>query len=803
MTSRSLMLVPSLACQAGCAYCFGPNRGPVMSSNVFDATLDWIEALVPAGERIDLTFHGGEPLLAGQQWYRRNLPLLRARLGDRLRLSLQSNLWLLDDACCGLFKEHGVSLGTSLDGPPQINDRQRGAGYFERTMVGIETARRNGLSVGAICTFTRLSAPHYREVLEFFAAEHLSLSIHAAIPALPSPAARGNETLSLPPDVHAGLFVRIFDYYMDHVTRMQISTLDAMARSVSSGRSGLCTFGNCLGHYLTAGPEETIYPCNRFLAHPEWALGSVLERPDLQALSHSPAWQRLSARQSAVAEDCGDCLHWSYCRGGCAYNALAGGNGDRRDPHCAAYRRLFDRITERAMAEVFAEENLDAIVAQGPGRHGLLHKGRLLQIMRDGPHPQQVAGRARELAAAVALADSASPEEALHKLDRAGLITRPELALNSLSGLRGRLDAQPRRGLANAYLHVTYTCNLRCTHCYACAGPESLSPAMAVDDAAQLVGEAARAGFGKAVITGGEPLLHPHADALLDALASLRSEVKPLQIVLRTNLTCALAPASIERLLGSVDQIVVSVDGDETAHDARRGASAYARTVAHLRLLTQALEVSDNPQGLAALGIAAVLAAGQIDGPAGDAVRALGKELGLPVRFKSVLPLGRGAGLAPAPAFYSSLDDDVEVIACSARPAATCGLGMNLYVAPDGECYPCYALAGSRHRLGNALEGLAAVLEQNDRYRSVTVDSNHRCRRCALRYVCGGFCRAWGSGGDPDGPPGDCAVLHERARCLLLSALHVLDVPAERWLAAGLPLPDAPPEITMGVDFSL
>jgi sulfatase maturation enzyme AslB (radical SAM superfamily) len=53
-----------------------------MSSNVSDTTLDWIEAIVPAGDRIDLTFHGGEPLLAGRQWYQRNLPLLRARFGD-------------------------------------------------------------------------------------------------------------------------------------------------------------------------------------------------------------------------------------------------------------------------------------------------------------------------------------------------------------------------------------------------------------------------------------------------------------------------------------------------------------------------------------------------------------------------------------------------------------------------------------------------------------------------------------------------------------------------------------------------
>jgi hypothetical protein len=32
---RHLMLLPSLACQAQCSYCFGPNRGPVTGPDVF------------------------------------------------------------------------------------------------------------------------------------------------------------------------------------------------------------------------------------------------------------------------------------------------------------------------------------------------------------------------------------------------------------------------------------------------------------------------------------------------------------------------------------------------------------------------------------------------------------------------------------------------------------------------------------------------------------------------------------------------------------------------------------------------
>jgi len=186
--------------------------------------------------------------------------------------------------------------------------------------------------------------------------------------------------------------------------------------------------------------------------------------------------------------------------------------------------------------------------------------------------------------------------------------------------------------------------------------------------------------------------------------------------------------------------------------------------------------------------LAATLPSAQIAGSEGESVRALAKSLGVKVRFKTVLPLGRGHDLDLTPAYYNSLDDSAETLAASLGPTATCGLGMNLYIGPGGECSPCYALMGSRHFLGNALEdGLTTVMEKNERYRNATVDSNAKCQLCALRYLCGGFCRAWSTDG-PDAPPRDCTALQERAHSLLLSALDTLEVGMQEWLAAGLPV---------------
>ena len=129
-------------------------------------------------------------------------------------------------------------------------------------------------------------------------------------------------------------------------------------------------------------------------------LGWVQEQPSLADLSRSPTWQTLRQRELSVPENCGECVHFAYCKGGCAYNAFvvapsdAAASPDRRDPHCEAYRCLFSHIGDRALAEVFSAENLAAVVEHGLNGYGLFQRGPLLEIMRGGLHPRKAAQHA-------------------------------------------------------------------------------------------------------------------------------------------------------------------------------------------------------------------------------------------------------------------------------------------------------------------------------------------------------------------------------------------------------------------------
>ncbi len=756
-----------------------------------ERTAAWLEGQ-PSNEALEVTFHGGEPLLAGADFYAAALPLLqKAWPGKDVRFSVQSNLWRLDEPLLDLFARYPLALGTSLDGPEALNDAQRGKGYFRRTMRAIEAARARGVPVGCIATFTAQTAPRWREVVEFFLSEGLSFSIHAALPVLGRPPGQPWE---LSPDDYGRLMVDLLDFYLDNLKRVRIDTLDALIRSVAAGKGGICTFGDCLGAYLAVGPDGSIYPCQRFCGDQRFRLGSVAGSP--AALRRSAVWDGFARRQGQIDSECAGCEFLDICRGGCPYNVLArsgtgGFDGSLRDPYCPAYRRIFRAITDRAAAEVFSPANLAEVVERPDAKHSLLRKGRILELMSKRAHPFEAALNARQALACVALAAAGSPEAAAERLEAAGLVSQPRRTLRALQGLRARLSAG-RDLRNNLYLHVTYACPLGCRHCYA-RGGEERKGAYPPHKVGPLALEASRLGFRHLVITGGEPLAHPQAEELLQALADLGSQARPLRTVLRTSLAMPLDGPTLRLVAESTDEVVVSLDGDEKTHDARRGAGSYARTLANLRRLA-------GLGGRVEVSLAAVLPLEQAQGEAGRSVRALADELGIRrVRFRPVLPLGRAAENLPGletEVVWAALRPE-ERVAYGFSPAASCGMGQNLYIEPDGGAYPCYAWHGEAWRLGDVTGpgGLVQVLGSDafGRLGRATVDSNRACRACALRYLCGGACRAWNRLADDaqtdlDAPPLDCSRLRSRAQGVLLSALDYLEVPRERWLEAGLPL---------------
>lgn len=112
-------------------------------------------------KRVQVVFHGGEPLLAGPARIRRAAEGLRGALDGvcSLELGIQTNGVLLSERFCDLFDEFGITVGISLDGDKASNDRHRrfadGRSSYDRVLKAVGLLREpryRHLYGGLLCT---------------------------------------------------------------------------------------------------------------------------------------------------------------------------------------------------------------------------------------------------------------------------------------------------------------------------------------------------------------------------------------------------------------------------------------------------------------------------------------------------------------------------------------------------------------------------------------------------------------------------------------------------------------------------
>lgn len=368
------MLVPTLGCPSNCEYCWSSEEGsPVMSVDTIKEVVEWLNGF--REEPVTFTFHGGEPLLAGYDFFKKALPLLKDGLIHlKPAFALQTNLWNMTDELAELFKEYEIPIGSSLDGPEELNDLQRGSGYYQKTMQGYEIAKAHDLQVSFISTFTSYSIQYKEDIFNFFLENGLNLKLH---PALPSLRDDNPEKWALSPEDYGELLIYLLDQYLENMDRIEVKNIDHLAKCVFTRRGVVCTFVDCMGDTFAVGPDGSIYPCYRFVGMPEYVMGNVVDHPSMDELAQSDAWKLLHEFKDYVDSECKRCTYIKFCRGGCPYNALKINDKTGKaeingvDPHCTAYKIIFKEITKRATKEM-----LGPSMGMAPDASGMDEKGK-------------------------------------------------------------------------------------------------------------------------------------------------------------------------------------------------------------------------------------------------------------------------------------------------------------------------------------------------------------------------------------------------------------------------------------------
>jgi radical SAM protein with 4Fe4S-binding SPASM domain len=147
---------------------------------------------------------------------------------------------------------------------------------------------------------------------------------------------------------------------------------------------------------------------------------------------------------------------------------------------------------------------------------------------------------------------------------------------------RPPLIKSPAPSLRYLELQITKRCNLRCRHCYIGPAEDIELPAL---DVKRILNEFERMQGLRLLITGGEPLLHREFHKINELIPGYA-----FRKILFTNGTL-MDGETLKRL--NVEEIQVSVDGLEAAHDSLRGGGSFRKAMGAVKAaLDSGFEVS-------------------------------------------------------------------------------------------------------------------------------------------------------------------------------------------------------------------
>ena len=328
---RALSLAVAQKCNLGCTYCYaeGGGFGAPATSMELDtalAAVDLLFADVVAGERVNLTFLGGEPLLNRSVIHaatERAAQIGRER-DVRVTFSITTNGTQLTPADGEFFEAHAFAVTISLDGPGAAHDRLRpfrsGRGSYDRVLERVAPLleRQRRMQVSARVTVTPQNLD-LRAALDTFVA----LGFHSVgfSPLLRAPNGR-DEMAGAQLATMLDEMVACGEEFERRVVRGErypfANVVNAM-REIHRGTHRPYPCGAGAG-YLGVSAGGELAACHRFVGDEAGALGDLVS-----GIDHDRQAQWLAERHVHRQEPCRSCWARYLCGGGCHHETIARG----------------------------------------------------------------------------------------------------------------------------------------------------------------------------------------------------------------------------------------------------------------------------------------------------------------------------------------------------------------------------------------------------------------------------------------------------------------------------------------------
>lgn len=370
------------ACNLDCDYCYYVEKEalyPGMRRDSWRMTPRTLELVVrdtiasQLGDKVTFIWHGGEPTLAGLDFFKEAVRLQRLYgEGKTVENVLQTNGTLIDERWAAFLAEENFLCGLSVDGPEFLHDAHRryadGRGTWRRVAECARLFRRYGVEFNTMTTVNATNARHPLAVYE--AMRELGSRFMQFIPIVERVADDEREVFSLVTPKYersasvllesvearewGNFLCRVFDVWVRRDVGVCYVNIFDNTLAGYVGEPQLCS----MNARCTCSPavefNGDVYLCDH-LVYPEYRLGNVLERSLAEMVKDDRQLAFEAEKEMSLSEKCRKCEFLRLCGGDCPKNRYAwDGEGVPLSSLCEGFR-LFFTHTRRAFEFMAAE----------------------------------------------------------------------------------------------------------------------------------------------------------------------------------------------------------------------------------------------------------------------------------------------------------------------------------------------------------------------------------------------------------------------------------------------------------------
>ncbi len=353
------------ACNLKCSYCYYLEKSHLFSHlNQFRMSDELLETYIHQyiaahpGPNILFVWHGGEPTLAGLDFFRRAVELQNRYLPEGWTCwnNIQTNGTLLDEEWCSFLAEAHFDIGLSIDGTEWLHDENRkdniGRGSYKSAAESVRRLQAHGVQPDLLCTVNSSVA---KEPLSVYRAlKNFNTGWVQFIPIVERTPDGQMTSESVTAEEYGRFLCAVFNEWVHHdLNNTNVQFFAEMLLVWSGGAASLCWMAPTCGRVLIVERDGGVYSCDHFVT-PEHYTGS-LENSMLKTLVDDPVQRQFGEdKRDRLPSQCHSCSWLEVCNGGCPKDRFS--TADNGEPGlnylCSGLREFF----------AFAEKPLKRVI---------------------------------------------------------------------------------------------------------------------------------------------------------------------------------------------------------------------------------------------------------------------------------------------------------------------------------------------------------------------------------------------------------------------------------------------------------